>query len=1150
MQLYNPLKQRYVDWSDTMNNYDWLISKIDTFTRKYYANQLLRGSLVLLICMLLYILTVSVSEYYLYMPVWLRVSLVSIFILAGGFALIRWVAIPLLKMIKMGNVISHEQAAKIIGKHFPEISDKLLNILQLKKQSDANNSRELIAASIDQKAKQLSLVPITTAVDLKKNKKYIPYLLPLVMIAVIIMIFSPSIFIDASERLLQPTKSFEKPAPFKFVLITDNLNAVRGGDFALQAKTIGSTIPADMALEINGDKIRMHNGGKNLFQYNFKNVTEPITFRLFAAGYYSQSFVLKVAQKPILKTIKLQLDYPDYTGKKDETIDNLGDITVPVGTTIHWGLRAEHTDNATMKFGNGSNIQLKQNLSLFGYSTRFLSDTNYSITLTNKQSNIKETYSYNVQVTPDQFPVIQLQEFRDTVTGKQILLNGTAGDDYGITRVLFHYQITTDKNQTLSSKSFPLKASGGSLAAFQHYLDIERLQLQPGQKLTYYIEAWDNDGVHGSKSARSEMMSYQMYTANQLDSAINANAEQINSGLSNSSQQTKELQNDIKEMQRKMLQSDKMDWEQQQSMQDLMQKQKDLQQNLENTKKRFEEQIQQSKQKEYSEDLREKQDELKKQMDNMLNKELTEMMKKIEEMMAKLNKDNAFQQMKQMEQENKLFNMDLERMKELMKKLEMQMRMEDMANKAEKLAGEQLDLKKETDQGKQANKELSKEQNELKKQLDDLMKKDMKDAKDLSKQMQQKQDLDEMQKSGSDAQQNMQQSEQQLNQNQSGKASEQQKKAAENLQQMAQSLRSAAGGMNMKQVEMDIKAVRQILTNLMRLSFDQEKLMDDVKITATSTHGYLVNQKEQNRLHNNSYMIRDSLFELSKRVFQLAPSINKETTELEKNMQLSLGALENRRVSEAAMRQQYVMMRTNNLALMLNETLSNLMQMQSKMMKEGEKQGSCSKPGGGKPKPGAGQQMSDIITQQQQLGNAMQQMKDAQEKRQGEQGQKPGEQQGQKQGQQGGEGENGNAEQLARMAAQQSALRKQLQELQSLLNSKGIGNAKEMKEIQDKMDKNETDLVNRRVDSEVMMRQREILTKLLETEKAIREQEQDDKRSSKNPTDVVHSVPPELQKYMQDQKSLFDFYKTIPPQLKPYYREMVNNYYQMIGNGK
>ena len=408
--------------------------------------------------------------------------------------------------------------------------------------------------------------------------------------------------------------------------------------------------------------------------------------------------------------------------------------------------------------------------------------------------------------------------------------------------------------------------------------------------------------------------------------------------------------------------------------------------------------------------------------------------------------------------------------------------------------------------------------NMLNKELTEMMKKDMKDAKDLSKQMQQKQDLDEMQKSGSDAQQNMQQSEQQLNQNQSGKASEQQKKAAENLQQMAQSLRSAAGGMNMKQVEMDIKAVRQILTNLMRLSFDQEKLMDDVKITATSTHGYLVNQKEQNRLHNNSYMIRDSLFELSKRVFQLAPSINKETTELEKNMQLSLGALENRRVSEAAMRQQYVMMRTNNLALMLNETLSNLMQMQSKMMKEGEKQGSCSKPGGGKPKPGAGQQMSDIITQQQQLGNAMQQMKDAQEKRQGEQGQKPGEQQGQKQGQQGGEGENGNAEQLARMAAQQSALRKQLQELQSLLNSKGIGNAKEMKEIQDKMDKNETDLVNRRVDSEVMMRQREILTKLLETEKAIREQEQDDKRSSKNPTDVVHSVPPELQKYMQDQK--------------------------------
>jgi hypothetical protein len=80
-----------------------------------------------------------------------------------------------------------------------------------------------------------------------------------------------------------------------------------------------------------------------------------------------------------------------------------------------------------------------------------------------------------------------------------------------------------------------------------------------------------------------------------------------------------------------------------------------------------------------------------------------------------------------------------------------------------------------------------------------------------------------------------------------------------------------------------------------------------------------------------------------------------------------------------------------------------------------------------------------------------------------------------------------------------------------------------------------------------MLRQKEILTRLLETEKAVREQEQDDKRSSKTPEDIARPVPPELQQYMKDRQSLLDFYKTVPAQLKPYYRNMVEQYYQRIG---
>lgn len=1133
-----------------MSNYEELISRLDAFIRKYYANQLLRGSLILFICLLAYILTVSVGEYYLYLPVWAKISIVSLFVIAGLAALVVWVAMPLSKMAKLGKQISHEQAAVIVGKHFPEVSDKLLNILQLRHHADSHESRELALASIDQKAAQLSVVPFTSAVDLGKNKKYLPYLLPLVLVMAFILIAAPKVFSDASERLLQPTKAFEKPAPFRFIVKNKNLQAIRGADYVLQVTVEGNALPADMYIELGSDKLSMQSTGKNEFQYTFRNVTEQFSFRLFAAGFYSQPYIISVAQKPVLKSFNVKIDYPDYTGRKDELRSSMGDVTVPVGTYISWAFIAEYTDEAFIRFGNGNPIKLTHQASLFGSQFRFMNDTSYVLSLRNNATNITDSFRYSVRVIPDEHPVIQMQEFKDSVTGKQILLTGTAGDDYGISKVLFHYDLTGAKNQPIASKSIPLPLNGGSLTAFQYYFDVEPLNLQPGQKLQYYIEAWDNDGVHGAKATRSEVRSYNMFNPEQLDSAINANAEQINSGLNNSSEQTKDIQNEYKDLQSKMLESSDMGFEQKQNLQQLSNMQQQLKNQMEAVKKRLDEQVQQSQHKEYSEDVKEKQQELQKQMDNLLNKELKEQMKKLQELMQRLNKDKAFETMKQLEQDNKLFNMDLQRMQELMKKLEMQMRMEDLANKMDKLAEKQLDLKAETDKGKKDNQQLSKEQEALKKELEQAMSEEMKQMEELNKEMKQEQDVAKEKDKANDAKQDMQDSKQQLEQGQKSQSSKSQSQAAENLKSMAQSLKSGAGGMSAMQLKKDIRAVRQILTNLVRLSFDQEQLIKKVQNTPATSQNYIVNQQEQKRLHGNSRMIRDSLFALSKELFKLAPTINKETTELENNIAAAIKMMENRRREDVMARQQYAMMHTNNLALMLNEVLSNLMQQQSQNNSQGQ-QGQCNNPGGKTPKPGVGKQLSDIITKQQQLGNAMQQMENAKQQREGQQGQeskdgKPQNKEG-KDGKEGSEGEYGNAQKLAQMAQQQAAIRRQLQQLNSLLNSKGMGNAKEIKEIQEKMDRVETDLVNKRMSAEMMMRQKEILTRLLQAEKSLREQEQDEKRSSKSADVISKQIPAELQRYINENKQLSEQYKTTPAQLKPYYRNMVQQYYQSIG---
>ncbi len=1174
-----------------MNTYEWLISRLDAFIRKYYANKVIRGSLVFLICSLFYVLTVSIGEYYLYLPVWSRVAILSTFVTLGLVALVAWVIIPLTKMARLGKVISHEQAATIIGRHFPEVSDRLLNILQLRKNPDANASRELAEASINQKISQISIVPITKAVDFSVNKKYLPFLLPLLLAGVFMLVAAPNVLKEGTSRILQPTKAFEKPAPFQFLLKNQSLIAIRNSDYTVTLEIKGNAIPVDAFIEINGERAPMQPLENHAFQYTFKNITENASFRFYAAGFYSSASTLRVVQRPVMKAFKVQVNYPAYTGKKNEVRNSLSDMTLPVGTTVSWAFTTDHTDAATIHFGGGAPIALRSASSGYNYEFRFMNDTAYTVTLHNKQAMVADSFKYRVQVIPDQFPVIQLQQFKDTVSGKQVVITGTAGDDYSITRVTFNYQIS-DKNATVTTKSIPVKINQGALSSFQHYFDIQELNLKLGQKLTYYVEAWDNDGVHGSKSSRSEVMSYFMYDEKQIDSAINENSRQINSGISNSADKTQQLQSDYKEMQTKMLQSENVDWNQKQAIQEMMKKQQELKTQVENIKQRFQEQKQQSEQKKYSDNLKEKQEEMDKQLDNLLNEELKEQMKKLEELMKQLNKEQAVEAMQQLEQENKLFKMDMKRMEELMKKMEMQMRMEDMANKLDDLAKKENELNNKTEQAEKDNADkangktdaekqdgkdqkgddkkdsgkdaaqdakktaeaLAKEQKELKDKLEKTLKEDMKEAQKLEKDSKQDQKLDQEENKGKEAAQDMDDSKKELDKKDNKKASKAQKKAAKNLEDMARSLRKKAGGMDLEQIEIDIKATRQILSNLIRLSFDQEDLMGAVRRTSPTSMAYVDNQAEQNRLHHNSVMIRDSLFELSKRLEKLSSHINKETTQLEQNMKRAVDALEARNKGAALTDQQYVMTHTNNLALMLNEMLANLMQMESEAKKPGG-DGMCSKPGGKNPKKGAGQQLSDIITEQKQMGESMQKMDSKGQQKDGKQpGDKPGnkgkEGQGSGSGGQGNQdGEYGDAEQLARLAERQASIRRKIQELTSLLNSKGLGgSAKELREAEQKMDKIETDLVNRRMSPELMLRQKEITTRLLEAEKSLREQEQDDKRSSKSADEISRTAPPALQKYLNDQKELLERYKTVPPQLKPYYKEMVENYFHIIGN--
>jgi hypothetical protein len=225
-------------------------------------------------------------------------------------------------------------------------------------------------------------------------------------------------------------------------------------------------------------------------------------------------------------------------------------------------------------------------------------------------------------------------------------------------------------------------------------------------------------------------------------------------------------------------------------------------------------------------------------------------------------------------------------------------------------------------------------------------------------------------------------------------------------------------------------------------------------------------------------------------------------------------------------------------------------EMKQKMQSKSQKSGKCKKPGSGTGKnpSSQGQPVQNMRKMQEQLNKQLQEMKEALEK-----GQKPGEKPGDKKGQKPGSGMGqngksgngvpGNAEQFAKMAAQQEALRRQMQGLMDKLKNKGTNPGGDIANL---MEQTEKDLVNKQLTNETLRRQQDILTRLLESEKAEQEREQDDQRKSNEAKFQNLSNPEQFIEYKRLKEKEMELLNTVPPGLTPYYKEKVNRYFNNL----
>lgn len=1109
---------------ETGNSYDVLIGKLDEFIRKYYKNQLIRGLLYATGIMLGGFLLITTIEYFAHFDSIVRTLLFWGFIGATAFILSRLVFIPAFKLNRIGKIISHDQAAAIIGTHFTNVQDKLLNVLQLRRTETASGvSSALIQASIDQKIRELKPVPFSSAIDLRQNRKYAKYaIIPLLLIAVIFFT-NAAIITDSADRLVHHGTEFEEQAPFKFVIQNKDLKAVENQDFPLDVKLTGSEIPQNVHILVDGNEYPLIRENTIDFNYTFRNIQKTKTFRLTADGFTSKEYTLEVLPNPIVLNFDVVLNYPKYTGKKDEVLKNTGDMVVPAGTNITWKFNTRATRNFRFAFSDTSFALTPSGENSFSFSKRLLESRNYSLHTANEFISSKDSMQYSINVIPDLYPAISIEEKKDTTSRMKLYFSGDVKDDYGFTRLAFVYHPLNRKDSTgnaiadkTQSVSIPVN-NNQQHDQFYYFWDLSRLGISAGDEIEYYFEIWDNDGVHGAKATRSQRMIYHAPTKQELQQMNEASNDKTEAELEASLEESKQLQKDIEDLHKKLMEKKALSWEDKKKIEELNKRQEDLQKRIDNLKQQnAQNQMQQQEFQKNDPDAAAQQEELNQLFNQLSTQEMKKLLDQMEQLMKNGNKDQTQQALDKMKQENKDTQKEVDRTLNLFRDMLVKQKLEQAIKDLNQMQQQQDSLSKLSDQknlSKEEKQNIQNAQDSLNKKFDNL-RQELDKMQELNNKLDQPHDIPNTDLKELEIKQQQREASQNMNNGAPKNASKNQKSAAEKMEEMSKELQSAQDKMEEEEQQEDMQAIRQLLANLIQLSFDQEALMAQVRTTDINDPQYTNLAREQKKLRNDSKMIEDSLLALSKRNPKISSLVNKEVTNINMNMERSQNALSDRNKGESQNRQQQAMTSINNLALMLNESLENMMQQQNQKNKGECKGGKCNKPGKGtKNKPG----MSSLRMQQQQINNQIMKLQ-----------------------QQGG----GSAEELAKLAAQQEQIRRMLQE--AAKDGQKDGGPDPGGQTQQKMEETENDLVNKQISAETIKRQQEILDKMLEYEKAEKQKEMDEQRQSNEAKNQPQSNPEGFSEYKRQKEKEAELLRTVPPALSPFYKTKVNVYFNGV----
>ena len=1062
------------------------ISRIEKFIDKYYKCLLLSGFAQFIFIFFTSLFVTSFFELLFHFSSPFRFFLLLFFVALNICVFVYKICVPFLRLFSVIPRLSHREACRQIQINYPELQDIPLNIIEL---LDVPKT-DLVEASMNQKIEK------TLKFDFEKSISYnLRQCIALFLIPVVLVLFfagvSPSLFTKGFDDIVHFYRQ-DSNKTITFFIDESKLSVEQGSDLKIGTILHGNASVTDVYISLRGSKFVMEQHNDSIYTYTFKNVNNEFDFLVVAEDIKSDIYSVKVLKVPAVNNYVTEIYYPKYVNKRDTIVENQNILIVPQGTFINQKFFGSNFDTLKIASLLDSTDQHVFVGDEFVYKTQVLKNLNYRVSLHNSDL-AREFIDFKIVCVPDMYPEITIFKSAEQTSQDRLVFDGSIKDDYGFTKLLM-YVTSSEITDTLQVPIYP------SIASQQLFCNYSCPNVSDitDQSLSFYFELFDNDAVNGPKSVKSNHFEHLVKSI--TNQALDKEKRYVDlfNQLELSKQLSSEIEFEIAELRKKMLNDKLSDWEKNNMLQQINNKTNQLQ-DLLNEISNAHNTIENTSNK--SQQILEKQNLISEMLNSLVDEELKQILNEISQLANEQQQYNTLSE--DLKRDFNDFEKSIDRDLELLKKIKMEESMQQLADNLSVLSEKQNQLSFSSSDSLQSDVDAQKSFfNDLKNQYNQMKE----DNQSLDRPF----DIGEFTDQFDQINSNFDIEKQQLNNSDNQNFSKQAKENADQIKQLSQNIESLLKKNTADSEGENADDLRQILDNLFEISFNQERIITEYDNVNHTNPLYQDRILAQSQIVDNFKLVRDSLYSLSRRTVFLGSHISKTAFLIEDGMTKACLQLQERNAGAASRNQRESLKNANDLILILSESLKNI---------DNASGGVGGKSSKRKKKPSEQKQsLSDMRGAQESLKNQMRDLLNQMK--------------------------NGNTEKNNRdlvKALMQNEIYQQM--LEQMMYNADIDSqtAKLLKEVKQLMEKTHSELSNKKLSIQTVMRQQSIVTKLLEAENAEAERDKDDKRESTLGKNITRKTPENWQEDITFEKNI-EFLKRTDLRLNSFYKTKFEEY--------